>query len=320
MELSGKLLPALPRIAVWERPAHSETPTTSKDARHRCDIMAEASWPNLELLCSLQKSLEFNPSHWQPVIRQKLVLELLDRFDSEGTEERDLLKTVQTHIYRKFLGLWAHIRKQINTAFEKLIYETHNFNEVTELLKVLGAIINGFTLPLKAEHKQFLVKVLIPLHQPVCLEHSQAPRRYCLVTFVAKHAASAEQIGKGLQKLWPKICSKKELLFLLEIEDILYVPAPTQFSKTQDTFFTQIAKCVCNPHSHVAERALYFWKNNYILSLIEKNNETGIPLMLSALYHTPKQQLDQTTVEPVYNALKRFMEINFKLFDGLPSA
>ncbi len=28
-----------------------------------------------------------------------------------------------------------------------------------ELLEILGSIINGFALPLKAEHKQFLVKV-----------------------------------------------------------------------------------------------------------------------------------------------------------------
>jgi len=27
------------------------------------------------------------------------------------------------------------------------------------------SIINGFALPLKAEHKQFLLKVLIPLHK-----------------------------------------------------------------------------------------------------------------------------------------------------------
>ena len=30
---------------------------------------------------------------------------------------------------------------------------------------VCVSIINGFALPLKAEHKQFLLKVLIPLHK-----------------------------------------------------------------------------------------------------------------------------------------------------------
>ena len=37
------------------------------------------------------------------------------------------------------------------------------------------SIINGFALPLKQEHKVFLVKVLLPLHKPKCLSlyHAQ---------------------------------------------------------------------------------------------------------------------------------------------------
>ena len=49
--------------------------------------------------------------------------------------------------------------------FLRFIYETEHFNGVGELLEILGSIINGFALPLKAEHKQFLVRVLIPLHK-----------------------------------------------------------------------------------------------------------------------------------------------------------
>lgn len=42
------------------------------------------------------------------------------------------------------------------------MYETEHFNGVGELLEILGSIINGFALPLKVEHKQFLVKVCVP--------------------------------------------------------------------------------------------------------------------------------------------------------------
>ena len=37
------------------------------------------------------------------------------------------------------------------------------------------SIINGFALPLKAEHRQFLTKVLIPLHKSktLSLYHAQ---------------------------------------------------------------------------------------------------------------------------------------------------
>lgn len=43
--------------------------------------------------------------------------------------------------------------------YSRFVYETEHFNGVGELLEILGSIINGFALPLKVEHKQFLVKV-----------------------------------------------------------------------------------------------------------------------------------------------------------------
>ena len=57
----------------------------------------------------------------------------------------------------------------------RFVYETEHFNGVGELLEILGSIINGFALPLKAEHKQFLVRVLIPLHKVGILLSTATP-------------------------------------------------------------------------------------------------------------------------------------------------
>ena len=51
------------------------------------------------------------------------------------------------------------------SAFFSFIYETEKHNGIAELLEILGSIINGFALPLKEEHKTFLIRVLIPLHK-----------------------------------------------------------------------------------------------------------------------------------------------------------
>lgn len=55
------------------------------------------------------------------------------------------------------------------------VFHTEQFNGIGELLEILGSIINGFALPLKQEHKVFLVRVLLPLHKPRCLSmyHAQ---------------------------------------------------------------------------------------------------------------------------------------------------
>jgi len=124
----------------------------------------EAAWPHLQLVYEfflrVLESPDFQPSMAKKFIDQKFVLQLLELFDSEDPRERDFLKTTLHRIYGKFLGLRAYIRKQINNIFYRFVYETERHNGVAELLEILGSIINGFALPLKEEHKVFLLKVI----------------------------------------------------------------------------------------------------------------------------------------------------------------
>lgn len=76
---------------------------------------------------------------------------------------------------------------------------------------MFGSIINGFALPLKSEHKQFLVKVLLPLHKVKCLSLYHAQLAYCVVQFLEKDATLTEPVVRGLLKFWPKTCSQKEV-------------------------------------------------------------------------------------------------------------
>lgn len=288
------------------------------------DPTLEASWPHLTLIYEFflrfLESPDFQPSIGKKVIDQKFVLQLLELFDSEDPRERDFLKTVLHRIYGKFLGLRAFIRKQINNFFLRFVYETEKFNGVGELLEILGSIINGFALPLKAEHKQFLTRVLLPLHKVRSLSLYHAQLAYCVVQFLEKDATLTEQVIKGLLKYWPKTSSQKEVMFLGEIEEILDVIEPAQFVNIQEPLFKQVARCVSSAHFQVAERALYFWNNEYIMSLIEENNQVIMPIMFPALYRISKEHWNQTIVALVYNVLKTFMEMNSRLFDDLTAS
>jgi Protein phosphatase 2A regulatory B subunit (B56 family). len=79
------------------------------------------------------------------------------------------------------------------------------------------SIINGFALPLKSEHKQFLVKVLLPLHKVKCLSLYHAQLAYCVVQFLEKDSTLTEPVVKGLLKFWPKTCSQKEVIIIIII-------------------------------------------------------------------------------------------------------
>lgn len=278
----------------------------------------EAAWPHLQLvyefLLRFIESPNFQPNIAKRYFDTKFVLQLLDLFDSEDPRERDLVKTILHRVYGKFLGLRSFIRKQFSNIFYKFIYETECHNGIAELLEILGSIINGFALPLKEEHKVFLVRVLLPLHKVKSVSLYHAQLAFCVIQFLEKDPTLTQQVVLSLLKFWPKTHSPKEVMFLNELEEILDVVDPTEFRKIIKPLFTQLAKCVSSPHFQVAERALYFWSNDYILQLMHDHVEEILPIMFPALFRA-KEHWNKTIHGLIYNALKLFMEMNQKLFD-----
>lgn len=178
------------------------------------------------------------------------------------------------------------------------MYETEHFNGVGELLEILGSIINGFALPLKAEHKQFLVKVLIPLHKVKCLSLYHAQLAYCVVQFLEKDPTLTEPVVKGLLKYWPKTCSQKEVMFLGEIEEVLDVIEPSQFTRIQEPLFRQIARCVSSPHFQVSS----FLPTRF--QFYEQILNTMVSLRVGSLYLLVAEDL--LIVECDYNLIDDF--------------
>jgi len=244
-------------------------------------------------------------------------------FDSEDPRERDFLKTTLHRIYGKFLNLRAFIRRSINNVFFHFVYEAETHFGIAELLEILGryiisfnsSIINGFALPLKEEHKVFLVKVLLPLHKAKSLALYHPQLAYCIVQFLEKDPSLTVDVVKGLLRLWPKVNSPKEVMFLNEAEEILDIMEATEFPKVATPLFTQIAKCVGSPHFQVAERALFLWSNDYIVNLMSDNVNIVLPIVFPALYKNSKSHWNRTIHGLIYNASKMFMEISPKLFD-----
>uniref|UniRef100_A0A8C1B1F6 Serine/threonine protein phosphatase 2A regulatory subunit n=1 Tax=Cyprinus carpio carpio TaxID=630221 RepID=A0A8C1B1F6_CYPCA len=240
----------------------SSNPTGAEFDPEEDEPTLEAAWPHLQLVYEFflrfLESPDFQPNIAKKYIDQKFVMSLLELFDSEDPRERDFLKTILHRIYGKFLGLRAYIRRQINNIFYRFIYETEHHNGIAELLEILGSIINGFALPLKEEHKMFLIRVLLPLHKVKSLSVYHPQLAYCVVQFLEKDSSLTEP---------------------------------------------------------VAERALYYWNNEYIMSLISDNAAKILPIMFPALYKNSKSHWNKTIHGLIYNALKLFMEMNQKLFD-----
>lgn len=280
----------------------------------------EQSWPHLQIVYEF--FLRFIVSGDVDIrtlkkhINGTFVQKLLELFDSEDHRERDYLKTILHRIYAKFMSLRAFIRKAINNVFYTFIYETEKHNGIAELLEILGSIINGFALPLKAEHKTFLKKVLTPMHKVRPLNAFHQQLSYCVTQFVDKDPQLAVPVLTGLIRYWPVINSAKEVLFLNELEELLELTQPEEFQTILVPLFKQLSKSIGSPHFQVAERALFLWHNEYISSLIADHRAQVLPVIYPVLHVNSQSHWNPTVNNLTLNVLKIFMELDPALVES----
>jgi serine/threonine-protein phosphatase 2A regulatory subunit B' len=217
--------------------------------------LMDPAWSHLqvvyEIFLRFVASQETDAKLAKRYIDHSFILRLLDLFDSEDPRERDYLKTILHRIYGKFMVHRPFIRKAINNIFYRFIFETEKHNGIAELLEILGSIINGFALPLKEEHKLFLIRALIPLHKPKCVPMYQQQLSYCITQFVEKDCKLADTVIRGLLKYWPVTNSSKEVMFLGELEEVLEATQPAEFQRCMVPLFRQIARSMNSSHFQV---------------------------------------------------------------------
>lgn len=215
----------------------------------------DPAWPHLqivyEFLLRFVASPDIDGKLAKRYVDHYFILKLLDLFDSEDPREREYLKTILHRIYGKFMVHRPFIRKAINNIFYTFVFETEKHNGIAELLEILGSIINGFALPLKEEHKLFLIRALIPLHRPKCLVMYHQLLSYCITQFVEKDCKLADTVIRGLLKCWPITNSSKEVMFLGELEEVLEATQLPEFQCCMVPLFRQIARCLNSSHFQV---------------------------------------------------------------------
>ncbi|GAV72162.1 B56 domain-containing protein [Cephalotus follicularis] len=279
----------------------------------------DPAWPHLqivyELLLRFVGSSETDAKLAKRYIDHSFVLRLLDLFDSEDQREREYLKTILHRIYGKFMVHRPFIRKAINNIFYQFIFETEKHNGIAELLEILGSIINGFALPLKEEHKLFLVRALIPLHKPKCVTMYHQQLSYCITQFVEKDFKLADTVIRGLLKYWPLTNSSKEVMFLGELEEVLEATQAAEFQRCMVPLFRQIGRCLNSLHFQVAERALFLWNNDHIRNMITQNCKVILPIIFPALERNTRCHWNQAVQSLTLNVRKIFSDIDQALFD-----
>lgn len=245
-----------------------------------------AAWSHLQIVFDILHRLlmKTDPKELREYIDHSFLVNLLSLFQSEDPRERESLKNVYHQIYSKFTFYRSFMRKAMNDVFLHYIFEGDQRHcGIGDLLEIWGSIINGFTVPLKEEHKLFLTRVLIPLHKPKAMQAYHRQLAYCVSQFVQKEAALGGTVVRGILRYWPVTNCQKEVLLIGELEDVVENIDPEHYRAVSLPLCAQITKCLNSWNSQVAERALYVWNNELFVKMAVQAMEDVFPVVVQGM-------------------------------------
>ncbi|UKK00054.2 protein phosphatase 2A regulatory subunit B [Theileria orientalis] len=279
----------------------------------------EKSWPHLQIVYDVFLrvivSNDVTSKMARNAIDKTFVLKLLDTLNSEDQRERDYLKTILHRIYGKIVPLRNFIRKAIENVFVHFVYDTEVHHGITELLEILGSIINGFAIPLKEEHKLYLRKALAPLHRPNSLKTYYQPLSYCMIQYINKDRTLSATILKSILTYWPTANSQKEILFLYELEDVLSLTELPEFNLVITPLMKRIKLCLCSMHFQVAERTLSMWNNERIVRLFNMTKNAIYPVLVPVLHENSNTHWNAAVRAGSFNICKLLSDSDPQLYN-----
>eukprot|EP01083_Nonionella_stella_P054861 144795_1 len=277
----------------------------------------DPSWPHLQFVYEFfhRFVMTADVKVIRRYIDKRFLLNMIDLFNSEDPRERDYLKMILHRIYGRCMPFRSFIRKAMNNILYPVIYLNVRHNGISELLEILGSIINGFALPLKEEHVLFLRNVLIPMHKVSFLSQFHAQLAYCVTQFIQKDPSLASSVIGGMLKFWPTVSCQKELLYLNELEEVLELTGTQQLEKVIEPLFHRISESICSNHFQVAERALFLWNNDIIATFTSDHRKKILPIIYPALQKNYSKHWNTTVSSLTLNIIRIFKEMDKELYD-----
>ena len=281
----------------------------------------QPSWPHLQLVYEFflrfVVSSDVDPKAAKKVIDKGFIAQLLVLFESEDPRERDYLKTILHRIYGKFMSHRPFIRRSMAAVFYCHIYESERDHAgISELLEIMGSVINGFALPLKEEHVNFLQKALIPLLKPPSIEGYLPQLSYCISQFAEKDPALAEHAIRGLLSYWPTVNSQKCVQMLNVLEELVELASPEGFAAVLPALSSVLIRALQSPNFQVAERSLFLWQQETFQYSMGTHYLTVIPAFFGPLATNVCEHWSMNVRDMSASVQKLLMEMDSDLYDA----
>ena len=266
------------------------------DETEETQILLEEQWPHLQIVYELLLRVvilrNLNKDAFQKnYLNFDFVARLINLFQSPDPRERDYLKSVVHRIYGKFMPLRLPIRM---TLVRELVMETVKSSDeaaqndrtfgLAEYLDILVPIIEGFSTPLRNDHRQIFNDCLLPLHRSRNLSQFRQQLVKAVTKFILKDQSLAEDAILTCLKYWPLIDPHKEVSSLTELESIFNILKSIDPLLPIGHYLTKrLSLSISSLHFNVAERAILLLHNPVLLCLIRYQQKELLPLLVDAL-------------------------------------
>lgn len=244
------------------------------------DPTLDPNWPHLELvyeiLAKVLVSPDLNPNVARGFASKSFLRRMFDLLDSEDPRERVNIKICLHAIYSRWSKARPEFRREVVRFFQQVALAGELHLGVSEVLDILGSIINGFVSPLKDEHREFLMTAFMPLHRVRYLRAFHANLVICIVQFVTKDAALAEPVIKGILSRWNSTDNHNGALLVTELESILELINPTIFRSIAKPLMRRLSICLSSGNLSLIEKTLTLLANKSVRALMEYRGHMAV--------------------------------------------
>ncbi|KAE8715330.1 putative polyamine transporter [Hibiscus syriacus] len=186
-------------------------------------------------------------------------------------------------------------------------FETKRHCGIGELLEIWGSIINGFGVPLKEEHKLFLMRLLLPLHKAKGLQVYHRELAYCVTQFVHKVSALGGIVVRRILRYCPITDCHKEVFPSENWKSWSRILIPISTERWQYPYALEL--------QDVAERALYVWNNEQFVKMASAGMEEVFPVVVESMESNLKVHWSKSVMQLTENVKSMLEEMDPNLYE-----
>jgi len=293
-------------------------PARSRPSNDEQGNKVEAAWGHIELVYIFLLSCLRSPSWHAPyavaVVGPNFIRELMKLFESEDTRERQQLKSVVHRLYQDLVPLRSVIRQHIGNSILEYVHEGKRHHGLVELLTVLESIIDGLRSPLREEHRNFFIRILVLLYKSSEYKTFHQQLTQCAVRFIRKDPELCTVLFSSILRYWPKAESERQVLLLRDIGVLLPRMPQSQIPCLIFPLFKRIGKCIASDHFMSAEVALTLFSSEHTIILVADHTHIIVPLLYGPLSYSLAQHWHSRTRAMCDSILQLFAEIDLDVF------